>query len=129
MKPSAETISCYISIRQSLTHSDYLGSANSKQQYEAEEIKLDGTSLSITEKFNFFQPSCPNIDKDGDFEDFNCFDYLEDTVRTKEETTTNSPPTTPPEVIPPSHIAIMSGFGAAIFLVIIAIVIYKIRQK
>ena len=97
------------------------------KRYEAE--KINGTSLNIKETFNFLQPSCPNM-KDGTFKDFTCFDYLEDTVRTKEETTTNTPMTTPPpEAIPSSHIAIMSGFGAAIFLVIIAIVIYKIRQK
>ena len=77
------------------------------KQYEAEEI--DGTSLDIKESFNFVQPSCPNIDEDGKFEGFTCFDYLEDTVRTKQETSTTTTRASTDAAIPPMHIAIFSG--------------------
>ena len=104
----------------------HLNNSDSLKQYEAEEI--DGTSLDIKESFNFVQPSCPNIDEDGKFEDFTCFDYLEDTVLTKQETSTTTTRASTDAAIPPMHIAIFSGLGAALFLVIIAIVIYKIRK-
>ena len=53
---------------------------------------------------------------------------MEDTVMSKEETTTQPPETAATEAIPKMQIAVFSGLGAAFFLVIIAIVIYKIRK-
>ena len=101
------------------------------QQYRAEEIGRDGSSSEFEEEFeefNFLQPSCPNTDKDGKFASFTCFDYLEDTVMTKEETTTRATTAVPDKAIPKTQIAIFAGLGSAFFLVIIAIVIYKIRK-
>ena len=70
------------------------GSSNSLQQYEAEWI--NGTSLNISEKFNFDRPSCPNLSSNAAFKDFKCFDYLADTIMstTKLTTQTEPPPTT-----------------------------------
>ena len=104
------------------------------QQYEAEWINgtslfwIDGKQLEIKEQFNFDQPSCPNTTDSESFSSFTCFDYMEDTVMTKEETTTPVQQTASTVVVPTMHIAIFSGLGAAFFLVIIAVVIYKIKK-
>ena len=47
---------------------------------------------------------------------------------TKEVTTTKIPETASTVAVPTMHIAIFSGLGAAFFLVIIAVVIYKIKK-
>ena len=68
--------------------------SNSLQQYEAE--WMNGTSLEISEKFDFDRPGCPSTKNGQPFEDFKCFDYLEDTIMTttKKTTTTQPPPVT-----------------------------------
>ena len=53
---------------------------------------------------------------------------MKDTVMTREVTTTPLPKTTSTVAIPTEHIAIISGLGAAVVLVLIGIVIYKIRK-
>ena len=53
---------------------------------------------------------------------------MEDTVMTKAETTTTIPETASTVEIPTTHIAIFSGLGAAFFLVIIAVIVYKIKK-
>ena len=47
---------------------------------------------------------------------------------TKEETTTRATTAVPDKAIPKTQIVIFAGLGSAFFLVIIAIVIYKIRK-
>ena len=76
--------------------------SNSLQQYEAE--WMNGTSLEISEKFDFDRPGCPNTKNGQPFKDFKCFDYLEDTIMTttRRTTTTELPPVTvrvPPQEI------------------------------
>ena len=53
---------------------------------------------------------------------------MTDTVMTRAVTTTEAPKTTSTVAIPTEHIAIISGLGAAVVLVLIAIVIYKIKK-
>ena len=104
------------------------------QQYEAEWINgtslfwIDGKQLEIKEQFNFDQPSCPNTTDSESFSSFTCFDYTKDTVMTREVTTTPTTKPTTTVAIPTEHIAIISGLGAAVVLVLIAIVIYKIKK-
>ena len=76
--------------------------SNSLQQYEAE--WMNGTSLEISEKFDFDRPGCPNTKNGQPFKDFKCFDYLKDTIMTttRRTTTTQPPPVTvrvPPQEI------------------------------
>ena len=111
------------------------GSKDHTQQYEAEWINGsstfwddDGKQIEIKELFNFDQPSCPNITDGGNFSDFTCFDYMEDTVMTREVTTTEAQKEMTTVAVPMTQIAIFSGLGAAFFLVIIAVVVYKIKK-
>ena len=110
------------------------GSKDHTQQYEAEWINGSSTfwnddgQIKIKELFNFDQPSCPNTDDGASFSSFTCFDYMEDTVMTREVTTTEAQKSTTTVAIPMTQIAIFSGLGAAFFLVIIAVVVYKIKK-
>ena len=47
---------------------------------------------------------------------------------TKEVTTTEAQKSATTVAVPKEHIAIFSGLGAAFFLVIIAVIIYKIKK-
>ena len=71
--------------------------SDSLQQYEAEWI--NGTSLEITEKFDFDRPSCPKT-----FSKFKCFNYLEDTIMTTTRTTTTTPEPPATVRVPPQEI-------------------------
>lgn len=105
-----------------LIHINIAPGAN--QQYQVEWI--NGTSLAITEAFNFVQPSCPNMNSGEPFADFQCFDYKKDTIRTI--TSTTEPPTTTAVTVrvPIQHIAIISGLGGATTIVLLGIIVYKI---
>ena len=73
--------------------------SDSLQQYEAEWI--NGTSLEITEKFDFDRPSCPKT-----FSKFKCFNYLEDTIMTTTRTTTTTPEDPITEAVPLQEIGL-----------------------
>lgn len=83
--------------------------SDSLQQYEAEWI--NGTSLEITERFDFDRPSCPKMTDPAPFKDFKCFDYLEDTIMTTTRTTTTTPEPPPTVAVPPQE----NGFSNKTF--------------